>query len=95
MFLIKSLRCESILRLCRQGAVSRTCTCALEVAALVKEIGEEGPWEDIPVRRYTVSWVHAKLPIAGALQADKKRLEKKKMHKDKKNARKKVGKADW
>ena len=28
-----------------------------EVAALVKDIGEEGPWKDIPVRRYTFSWV--------------------------------------
>ena len=27
-----------------------------EVAALVKDIGEEGPWADMPVRRYTVSW---------------------------------------
>ena len=33
--------------------MSRTCTCALEVAALVKDIGEEGPGDDIPVRRYT------------------------------------------
>ena len=35
--------------------MSRTCTWALEVAALVKDIGEEGPWDDIPVRRYTFS----------------------------------------
>ena len=38
--------------------MSRTCTCALEVAALVKDIGEESAWKDIPVRRCTISWVH-------------------------------------
>ena len=38
---------------CNVDTVSRTCTCAL-----VKDIGEEGPWKDIPVRRYTFSWVH-------------------------------------
>ena len=42
--------------------VSRTCTCALVVGALVKDIGEEGPWKDIPVRRYTFSWVHDTTP---------------------------------
>ena len=41
-----------------QQQLSRTCTCALKVAALGKDIGEDGPWNDIPVRRYTFSWVH-------------------------------------
>ena len=38
-----------------QQQLSRT---ALKVAALGKDIGEDGPWNDIPVRRYTFSWVH-------------------------------------
>ena len=45
------------------------CTWALEVAALVKDVGEDGPWDDIPVRRYTFSchqlerYLQASLPM--------------------------------
>ena len=50
---------HQIARSCHGHApVSRTCTCALVVGALVKDIGEEGPWKDIPVHRYTFSWDH-------------------------------------
>ena len=65
LFLIKSLRCKRRRIACAPAAprqpVSRTCTCALEVVALVKDIGEEGPWDDMPVRRYTFSRVYVSL----------------------------------
>ena len=41
---------------------------ALDVASLFKDIGEEGPWNDIPVRRYTFSWVHD-IPCAAGCSA--------------------------
>ena len=41
--------CCMLCRLPTRGlrSVSRTCTWALQVAALVKNIGEEGPWDDM------------------------------------------------